>query len=432
MTATADPTARYAARFTARFPGRLAQVRELALARFQERGFPSTDDEEWRFTPLGALRDTEFTGSADAPVAEADLARWTFGDAFDTRVVVVNGRYAAATSRVGALPAGVRVESLAGALATGGPAAEHIATVARFENRPLTALNTALFEDGVFIVVPRNAVVEDTIHIVHVASAPGDPVAAHPRTLIVAGESSQVRVVESYVGAGRETYFSNPVTEVVVAPGALVEHCRVQRDSESAFHIGDLSVKIGRDATFTSHSVTLGGAIARCDVNAVLHGEGVACTLNGLYIGDGTRLVDNHTEIDHAQPHCESHELYKGILSGQSRGVFNGKIMVRPDAQKTDAKQTNRALLLSDQAQINTKPQLEIFADDVRCTHGATVGQLDEDALFYLRSRGIDREAARALLVYAFAGDIVERIPIEPLREELRALLLARLPVGSR
>jgi Fe-S cluster assembly protein SufD len=250
---------------------------------------------------------------------------------------------------------------------------------------------------------------------------------SHPRVLAVVGRGAQVRIVESYVGAEDRVYLTNVVAEFVVGENSVVDHYKDQRESTSGFHVSFQGARCARSSTFVSHAFTLGGQIVRNDAMAVLDGEGIDCTLNGLYLSDDERLVDNHTMIDHAKPHCGSHELFKGILAGHSRAVFNGKIVVRPDAQKTDAKQTNRALLLSDTAQINTKPQLEIFADDVKCTHGAAIGQLDEEALFYLRARGLTATEARDMLIHAFAGDILNRVRIDRLRVQLEAELFAQL-----
>jgi Fe-S cluster assembly protein SufD len=250
---------------------------------------------------------------------------------------------------------------------------------------------------------------------------------ASTRVLIVAGDRSQCRIVETYVGPRGAAYFTNAVTEIFVGEGAVIDHYKVQEESLEAFHVASMHVHEARAATFSSHSFSLGGRFVRNDAIAHLDGEGAECTLNGLYIADGERLIDNHTAIDHAKPHCPSHEIYKGILGGKARAVFNGKIVVRQDAQKTDAKQTNRALLLSDDASINTKPQLEIFADDVKCTHGAAIGQLDEDALFYLRARGLTYFEARDMLIHAFAGEILDRVQIEPLRQALEGELYAQL-----
>ena len=257
------------------------------------------------------------------------------------------------------------------------------------DNHAFVALNTAALEDGAFVHIPRSAVVEEPIHLLFVSTAHDGPTVSHPRTLILAGENSQATIVESYAGPAGQVYFTNAVTEVVVGENAVVDHYKVQRESVKAFHIATMQVQLARSANFSSHSIGLGGLLVRNDANAVSRRRRLECTLNGLYMASDRQLVDNHTAIDHAMPHCNSHEVYKGILDGHARGVFNGKIFVRQDAQKTDAKQTNQTLLLSNDAQINTKPQLEIFADDVQCTHGATIGQLSDDALFYLRARGI-------------------------------------------
>ena len=305
----------------------------------------------------------------------------------------------------------------------------HLGRYVALADRPLAALNTALFEDGAVVMIRPGAVVEEAVQLVFLSgSQPGT--ASYPRVLVVAGENSQVRLVETFAPAGNEAgrCFTNAVTEIVALEGAVVDHYRLQRESESAFHLGLTHLQVGRSASASSHVVSVGGEIARHDAVAVLAGQGADCTLNGLYLGRGRQLLDNHTEIDHAMPNGTSHELYKGILDGRAKGVFNGRIKVRPDAQKTDAKQTNKTLLLSDEAQVNTKPQLEIFANDVKCTHGATVGQLNPDALFYLRARGIGEADARSLLIRAFAMDVLSRMRLEPVREELDRVLAGRLP----
>jgi Fe-S cluster assembly protein SufD len=281
------------------------------------------------------------------------------------------------------------------------------------------------------VSIPKGKVVAEPIHLVFVSTSPGGPTVSHPRNLVLAGVNSQATVVERYVGLGG-VYFTNGVTEIVAAENAVLDHYKVQQEGTEAFHVAMQQVRLGRSSNFASHSIALGGGLVRNDVNAVFDAEGGECTLNGLYLAAGRQLIDNHTRIDHARPHCASHELYKGILDGQAQGVFNGKIYVHPDAQKTDAKQTNKTLLLSEDAVINTKPQLEIYADDVKCTHGATIGQLAEEAIFYLRSRGLGRAEARSLLTFAFANDIISRIKVEPLRARLEATLLAgqSLPAG--
>jgi len=259
----------------------------------------------------------------------------------------------------------------------------------------------------------------------------GTATVSHPRNLILAGDDSQTMIVESYIGLNNALYFTNAVTEIVAGENAVVAHYKLQRESEEAFHISTVQASLNHSSNFSSHSIDLGGALVRNDVNAVLDGKGIECTLDGLYMVAGRQHVDNHTRIDHVKPHCSSRELYKGVLGGRSKGVFNGKIYVHKDAQKTDAKQTNKNLLLSEDAVINTKPQLEIYADDVKCTHGTTIGQLDQEAIFYLRSRGIDLEAARGLLTYAFASEMIGRIKVEPVRAQLEHLLLARLRKDS-
>ncbi|MCI0460506.1 MAG: Fe-S cluster assembly protein SufD, partial [Gemmataceae bacterium] len=335
--------------------------------------------------------------------------------------------FAPTLSATGAPPAGVTVGSLADVLARRRDLVEpHLGRLARYETRPFVALNTAFLHDGAFVHVPRGAVVREPIHLIFLATPTNEPAVSYPRTLIVAEGNCQCTLAQSYAGLGEGTYFTNAVTEVETGPNAFIDHYKIQREGPSAFHLETLQVRLGRASNFSSHALTLGGKWARNESGALLADEGCECTLNGLYLAGGTQHVDNRTVIDHAKPHCSSHELYKGILDGKAHAVFNGKIYVRQDAQKTDAKQTNQTLLLSEDAVINTKPQLEIFADDVKCTHGATIGQLSADALFYLRSRGIGSEAARALLTYAFANDVVERIKFDPLRRQLEDFLLAR------
>ena len=425
-----------AVRRTAPSPGALADLRRRAFERFAALGIPTTRLERWRFTNVAPIANTAFTlaAPADNAAAKADAAPHALAGA-GARLTFINGRYVARASDLERLPAGVAVGSLAAALeseAAGTRAAvdAHLASRAGIDDEAFTALNTALIGDGAVVHVPANTVVEQPIQLLFVTTPPdgGAPVMTHPRVLIVAGENSQVRLVESYGGGGEAPYLTNAVTEVVAGPAAVVDHYKLVRESLAAYHVGAMHLRLARAATFSSHAVTLGGAIVRNDAQATLDGEGAECTLNGLYLANGRRLIDNHTTIRHASPHCSSHELYKGILDDAARAVFNGKIVVAIDAQKTDAKQTNKALLLSEDAQINTKPELEIFADDVKCTHGATVGQLDDDALFYLRARGLARDQARNVLIHAFAGDLLNRIAVEPIRAQLDELLLRQLP----
>jgi Fe-S cluster assembly protein SufD len=413
-------------------PGWLIARRTAAAHQLLAEGFPTTRHEEFRFTNVGPLAAKAYP-AADVPPARASLdvlrAQATVPGLDAHEIVFVNGRFAPELSAIDGLPAGLRLANLATTIGADGALVESLfGRAIKFEMQGFTALNTALAADGAILVVDPGVVVERPIHFVFLASAPA-PFGAHVRNLVRIGHHAQVRIVESYVGEVGQEYFTNAITEVVAADESQVEYCRVQRESMSAHHVSGTHLHLGRAAVFASESLALGGAIVRNDVNAVLDAEGISCTLNGLYLVDGDRLVDNHTTIDHAKPHCESHELYKGILEGRGRGVFNGKIFVRQDAQKTDAKQTNKVLLLSDDATIDTKPQLEIFADDVKCTHGATIGQLDAAQMFYLKSRGIGDEHARSILLHAFAADIVERIEVEALRTHLQRLLLDRLPI---
>jgi len=422
--------ARYLADYqTANVPAQppwVSSARAAALARFERLGFPSTRLEEWRFTPVGAIAEQPFVLASDG-VAKADPRQTTALASGSALAVAVNGRFAPQLSSLEALPKGVQVVSLAAAIGSQAEMVEpFLARLASAEQQPFTALNTAFLRDGVVISVAPHTTVEVPVEVLFMSVAEGKPTVSHPRLLIVAGENSQVRILERYIGSGAT--FTNAVTEVVLGANAVIDHYKVQEDAENAFHIAGMYVHGARNGNFSSHSLTFGGAIVRNDVVAVLDGEGIDCTLNGLYLGNGKQLIDNHTTIDHAQPHCGSHEVYKGILADHARAVFNGKIVVRIDAQKTDAKQTNKALLLSDDATINTKPQLEIFANDVKCTHGAAIGQLDDDAVFYLRSRGLGLDQARAMLIHAFASDILNRVKIPEVREHLEAALTTRLP----
>lgn len=417
-------------------PGWLQAARRAAIAAFEQHGFPTSRDEDWRFTHVAPIVERAFppVDGAGRPAALASVEPFLVAGLDGPRLVFVDGRYAEALSR----PAGggsprdaVVARSLASALAETPDALQHdLARHAAVDGRPFAALNTALFEDGAYIRVPAGVVVEGAVQVVFVSTGSVPSVSTHPRVLVVAGANSQLHLVETFVSLADSGSFTNAVTEIAAEDGAVVDHYRLQRESDQGYHIGLTQTRVARSASVSSHAVTMGAAISRHDAVTVLAGEGADCTLNGLYLARGQQLVDNHTEIDHATPHGTSHEVYKGILEGRARGVFNGRIRVRPDAQKTDAKQTNKTLLLSDEAQINTKPQLEIFANDVKCTHGATVGQLSQDALFYLRARGIGADDARALLIRAFAMDVISHVRLAPVRAALDRLLADRLPGG--
>jgi Fe-S cluster assembly protein SufD len=377
MTAVSEQLGNWVTLFDAQpslAPHWLKPFREAAFARFAERGFPTTRDEEWRFTNV-------------APIARRS---WT--------------------------PAAYRVDRATALADLPDEAVRHLGQHANQDNA-FVALNAAFFGEVAYYRVPRNTVLEQPIEITYTAESEG---AYHPRVLIVVEPNAQCTIVETYTGKG--SYFTNTVTEIVVGEGAVVDHYKVTLESPAAFHISTLQATLGRSANFSSHSLSMGGGLVRNDAGATLS-EGTEATLNGLYIVNGEQHIDNHTVIDHAKPHANSHELYKGILDGKASAVFNGRIIVRQDAQKTDSKQTNKNLVLSDDAVIDTKPELQIWADDVKCTHGATIGQLDSEALFYLRSRGIDKQNARSLLTYAFAQDIIDRVKVPALRDSLERIL---------
>ena len=412
--------------------GRIGLLRQAAFARFAELGLPTTQDEDWKYTSLAPLTQIQFAPPEEArpPTLEQldRLAGVSPGDAA-IRLVFVDGRYRAELSSRGTSTGGAYIGGLGTAHAERPEFVEReLARHADYQRDALTALNTAFIEDGAFIHLPAGTVVQAPIHLLFVSSASGKATLSQPRNLIVLGAGSQATVIETWAGLSDEVYFTNAVTEVVLGDNAQLDHYKLQEEGARAFHIALTQVQHGRDSRFNSHSVALGAALARNDVRALFAREGSECTLNGLYMATGKQHLDNRTLIDHQSPRCTSRELYKGVLDGQSRGVFSGRVLVRHDAQKTDASQTNKNLLLSDEAVVDTKPQLEIFADDVKCAHGAAVGQLDEDALFYLRSRGIGQEAAKSLLTYAFASEMVNLIPLAPLRARVRELVTSRLP----
>jgi Fe-S cluster assembly protein SufD len=360
----------------------LQEIRKRAAECFEARGYPTKRDEEWKYTSVTSIVKAQFPTTAPIPNGHS-LREALEGDS--------------------------------------GLVEEHLGRYASVEDNGFVALNTANFEDGAFLHIPKNTVVEEPLWIDYTAVSEKT---IHPRNLIIVGANSQVRIVERYRGSG--PYFTNAVTEIVAGENSIVEHVKLEEESAESFHIATIQVHQARNSNFKSHNISFGGRLVRNDVNAVLS-TGCESTLNGLYLATGKQHIDNHTALDHAAPHAASHELYKGILDGMSTGVFNGKILVRKDAQKTDAKQTNKNLVLSAGATINTKPELQILADDVRCTHGATVGQLDDNALFYLRARGIGETDARDLLIYAFARDVIERIGIPEIRSYLEKALFERL-----
>ena len=394
----------------------LSTIREQAAQRFSQLGWPTPRQEEWRYTNVAPITKVNWRAGEAGAADPHDMSQR--GRAL-VELIFVNGRF---VERNGDGAAGLRVARLAEETDV------HLAKYADYQDHPFTALNTAQWNDGALVTTDANAAIDGFVHLLYIGH--GDEVWSHPRNLIVAGRGSQLAVVETYVGDGR--YFTNVVTEIVAEEGAVVDHYKVECESLAAYHVGTVQIHQERSSSVTAHSVAIGGALVRNEVNAALKGEGSSLTLEGLFIGAGSQHLDNKTVIDHARPHCESTELYKGILDDNARGVFDGRIIVGIGAQKTVARQTNKNLLLSETAIVDSKPTLEIHNDDVKCNHGSTIGQLAEEPLFYLRSRGIGEEEARGLLIYAFASELVDRMKIEPVREAIgRAMfrqMAGRLP----
>jgi Fe-S cluster assembly protein SufD len=391
------------------------ELRERAAETFAKLGWPTTRIEEWRYTNLARLqkiawRTDDAVAAIDSPASLAEQAAM--------ELVFVNGRHVRTTGSIA---------TASGSVAEAATAPQDGLTIADWERNAMVALNTANAQDGARIHIPGGVVAEGFIHLLFIGRADGtDNIWSHPRNVITVGANAQVKIVETYVGSG--SYFTNHVTEIVAEESAVVDHYKVECESLSAYHVGNVFIRQERGANVTSRTFAIGGAIARNETHVVLNGEGTSVTLDGLFFGSGTQHLDTRTVIDHVQPHCESLELYKGVLDQNARGVFDGLIIVRPGAVKTVSKQTNRNLLLSETAIVDSKPNLEIHNNDVKCNHGSTIGQIDEEALFYLRSRGVGENEARSLLIFAFASEIADRIAIEPVREQIRRALFRAMP----
>lgn len=417
-------------------PAWVLPVRQAGVARFTELGYPGLDHEDWRFTnlaPLVALPFKPVGAVGYGSVRARDLAGLPFTDLAGDRLVFVDGHFAPALSRIGEHAPGVVVGNLAAALKSHPDLIQqHLGVPARDPFSAFFALNDAYFTDGAFILVPAGKEVVEPIQVIFVATGRETGATVHARNLILAGPDTRVTVIEQFVGLNPAATVTNVVTHLNAGANAAVEHLRFQDESKTAFHVGALEAIIGRAANVIAHSFALGARLSRQTINTLLDGEGLEAVLNGLYLTDGDQLADHHMVVDHAKPHCASHEYFNGILAGKSRTVFHGRILVRKGAQKTDAKQTNKNILLSDDATADTKPQLEIYADDVKCTHGATVGQLNPESLFYMRARGISLETARRMLIHSFAGEIIERVRHTPLREALDQLIWDRLEADER
>ena len=409
-------------------PAWLKKLREDAFARFCDKGFPTTRDEDWRFTNVNPVARTAFRPAGPAKIARKDVAQFS-AEAATIQLTFINGRFAADFSSLKSLPKGVTVASLRDQIAQHPETIEkHLGRYADQDRDAFVALNTAFITDGAYVHVARGVVLDQPIFLLYLSTQEKAATMTHPRNLIVAEDQSQVAVVEDYVSIGGESaVLSNAVTELIAGESTTAHHYLIEREHLQAFNFSTLRIQQGRSANVTSHSLLLGGGLVRNNVHPVLAGEGGECLINGLFLGTGRQHLDNYMHVEHASPHCGSRQFYNGILDAHAHGVFHGRIVVHKIAQKTDAKQTNRNLLLSDDAQIDTKPQLEIYADDVKCTHGATIGQIEENALFYLRSRGLSESEARKLLLMAFAEECVERMQEGAARDHVERLVREHL-----
>ena len=406
-------------------------VRTQALSRFADLGFPTQREENWKYTNLAAILQQKFRQDPGRGKDVAiDTARFTFDGLRDNLVVFINGKYKPELSSIRIGDGQVILEPIETSfLKHADLVQQHLGQYARFESESFTALNTAFTDDGTFLYLPDDTELSEPLHILHLTDASAEPLVSYPRSLFVVGKNSSVDIVESYHGVGDGVYFNNAVVEIVLRENACVEHTKIQEESTRSFHISNTQVHQESNSRFTAVNIDLGCRIVRNNMNVMLSQPQCETHLFGFYMGNGEQHIDNQTFIDHAMPDCFSNELYKGILDDQARGVFNGKILVRPDAQKTNALQSNKTLLLTDEASVNAKPQLEIFADDVKCTHGATIGQLDDEALFYLRARGIGVEMAGAMLRHAFVSDVLENIQNEAIRDRLDQAIISRFTI---
>ncbi|MBZ0135297.1 MAG: Fe-S cluster assembly protein SufD [Planctomycetes bacterium] len=406
-------------------PGWLSELRDEAFENFKALGLPTVKHEEWRWTNLKRIADTDFVPAELAEVSEAQLAKYLIEDADEIRLVFVNGHFADKLSKLPTIPDGLVIEPISRVLGSDEGLQVKLGRFAE-PTQPFTALNTALFTDGAYIRAGNSLTIQTPIHVLYVSTDSDAPAVSSPRTLVLAGESSELRVIESFVGHGNSPRLVNSVTEIVAKGNAAVRHVKLLRESDGTSHLGWTELNVERDANVSSHSINLDAGLARNDVHAVLAAEGANCSLNGLVLGRDRQHFDNHIVVDHVRPHGTSSQLYRAVVDDKSRSVFAGKVIVRQGAHGTDAQQQNNNLLLSNDAKVDTKPQLEIYTDDVKCSHGATSGQLNPEAIFFLRCRGLDETHARNLLTYAFANNVIEHIKIDPVRLALEKLLTER------
>ncbi len=408
------------------------KIRKDAISSFSKLEFPTTRDEEWKYTSIAPLLKHTFTPAENKSRTGKDqVQKFLFNELEGSLLVFVNGFYSDELSELKKLPRGVRAGSIAAAIENKSEVVEkHFSKYADYNEQIFTALSTAFTKDGAFVYIPDGKIIEEPIHILFLSHSEGSKILIQPRNLFIAGKNSQATIIEHYASTDAGIYFTNAVTEIFADENAVLDHIKLQDESLNAFHIGRMEVNQERSSNFSSNMISFGADLSRNDFNTRFNDTGGECMLNGLFMIDGHQFFDVHTMIDHAKPHCNSHEHYKGILDGNSRGVFNGKVMVRPDAQKTNAFQENNNIILSDNALVNTKPQLEIFADDVKCSHGATIGQLEDEALFYLKSRGIGDKTARGMLIHAFASEVVNSIKVESIKNYLEEILTNKFNPG--
>jgi Fe-S cluster assembly protein SufD len=426
-----DAFKKFENRLNGQTSSKIHRLRKEALNSFHDLGYPTTRHEEWKYTNVSPLIDYNFEISKPyepGTIKSEKLNKFQFAGLEDRSLVFVNGHFAVELSDTSGITEQIKVLSLQKMIEEDpDQVSGHFAKYAQFTDQSFVSLNTAFIQDGAYINVPEGVVAKKPIHLIYLSVPNENPMVSFPRNLVIAGRSSEFTFIESFVSLEEGTYFTDAVCEIVLHEDSKVERIKIQNESEQSFHIAALQANQERDSRFIDHNISLGGILSRNDITSDFKGENGFCELYGMYSGNQQQHLDNHTTIDHAKPHCESNELYKGILDEKAAGVFNGKIFVRPDAQKTNAIQSNNCILLSDQATIDTKPQLEIFADDVKCTHGATVGQLNEEAYFYMRTRGIDKTNARKLLIYAFASEVVDKITYDPVREKILELFSDKL-----
>lgn len=409
---------------------RLQEKRLNAISGLQKTGLPTLRHENWKYTDIRPITRKQFELPPDTQekFTKASLDKVRLQEPDCHELVLINGRFSTKFSRIGSLPEGVIIQDLASAIGDHYELIEDFFTENKDPDAGFNLLNTAFIRDGIFIFVPENIVIDKPVNLLYLSGLNDQPFASHPRNLITLSENSQLTVIESYIGIDESDYFTNTVSEIRAGKNTVLYHYKIQQESTKSYHVGKTSFRQDKNSQVESHNISLGGALVRNDIHSLLEGEGAGILLNGFYMGTDNQHVDNHTRVDHLEPHTSSQEIYRGVLNDHARGVFNGKVIVHKDAQKTDAMQSNANLLLSDNAEVDTKPELEIYADDVKCAHGSTVGQLDEDMLFYLRSRCIDENTARSLLTFAFAEEVIREIKLGPVRKRLEFLVIGRLP----